>query len=631
MKLNPLFSDHAVLQRDKSVPVWGTTKPGLIIRATIAGRSTRTVASNTGFFMLRFQPLPVGGPYTLEITTNDPAESARVNDVLVGEVWVCSGQSNMEMVVASSDPDPEPRDCDAVRMITVTPYATMCRQSDFQGSWKVGKLTNVQRFSAAGYYFAKKLHDELGVPVGMVHTSWGGTRIETWISRDALMRIPTARQKVVEAEASFSDDNAWKTMLGRTDYPLDPGNTGEGAGWAKPSFDDSKWKSAEVPTSFEACNGSATNGSFWFRKTVTIPKHWRGKELLLSIGSVDKHDVTYFNGIKVGATGTGVEEIHWNELRKYTVPASAVAEDKVVIAVRAWSFIYNGALGGPTKEMFLQLAGEDNQRVPLDGEWKFKLEHDIGLTPTPPPAPCLPGNANSPYSLFDSMIHPLVPYAIRGAIWYQGESNAGNAREYLELQCAMVDDWRRAWGQGDFPYICVQLANFLQPMPYDPRATWPYVREAQLQTTQTCPNTGMASAIDIGDAIDIHPKNKRDVGFRLAQWALARTYQRNVVANGPHYVSYEIEGSGVRIRFTDVGAGLVIRDAAGIINTCYIADESRKFVPAKARIEGDTLVVWADTVRQPRAVRYAWADNPDGCNLYNADGLPASPFRTDTW
>lgn len=632
MKLSSLFSDHAVLQHGISVPVWGMTKPRLKVQATLAGLTAGTLASPSGFFMLRLPPLPVGGPYTLTITTDDPTELARVQDVLVGEVWVCSGQSNMEFMLASGNPDPEPCDCPAIRMITVPKSAPLGRQTEFSADWRIATRENAQSFSSVGFFFAKRLHNELKIPVGMIHSSWGGTRAEAWTSRESLIESPVTAQMVKEYEANLARAEYWESngeALSR--FPLDPGNVGVKQGWAKPDFNDSAWKTVNVPASFEQCQSPKTNGSFWFRKTIKLPSSWIGKELVLRVGSADKHDVTYFNGVEVGATGKGIEEDFWSLIRKYPVSASTNNAEIATVAVRVWSFAFDGGLRGPAHEMRIELANQPSESIRLAGDWKVQIEHDIGLTPPPPAAPYLPGNPNCPNTLFDGMISPLLPYGIRGAIWYQGESNANAARDYLSAQVNMIEDWRHAWGQGNFPFISVQLANFSPAREYDSASSWAIIREAQLQTTKICPNTGMASAIDIGEALDIHPKNKRDVGHRLAQWALAKTYNRKLVANGPHYADYSIEGSRIRIRFTDIGSGLLIKDPNGKIKTCYIADESRKFVPAEAVIDGDTLVVSAAEVKAPMAVRYAWADNPEGCNLYNAEGLPASPFRTDAW
>jgi len=630
MKLSSLFTDHAVLQQGIAIPVWGTTLPDQPVTAEIAGKTAQTQSGPSGTFILRLPPLPAGGPHVLTVSADAPGETILVEDVLVGEVWVCSGQSNMEFALASGYPDPEPIAVGAIRMITVPRSAEIGRQDVFNATWKTGTVENAKLFSAVGYFFARRLHKELNVPVGMIHTSWGGTRIEAWTSRESLIESPVSAQMVFEYEANLADKGYWNQAGMPDAFPRDPGNTGEERGWAQPDFDDTNWAATKLPGSFASCRPPATNGAFWFRKTVSLPDSWIGQSLTLRIGSADKHDVTYFNGRCVGATGTGIEEQFWNVSREYTVPASINTRATASIAVRVWSHVLGGGLIGPGEDMQLERADSASGAIPLSGAWQFNVEHDIGLTP-PPAIPFLPGNANAPYTLFNSMIHPLLPCAIRGAIWYQGESNAVVAKNYFAAHCNMIRDWRHAWGQGDFPFICVQLANYSVPADYEEASTWAHIREAQLQTTRTLPNTGMASAIDIGEEAEIHPRNKRDVGHRLAQWALARTYNRPMVSNGPHYAGYTLEGTSIRIHFTEAGGGLVIAGADKRIRTCWIAGSDRKFIPAQAIIDGDTLLVHAADIPAPKAVRYGWAHNPDGANLYNAEGFPASPFRTDTW
>jgi len=383
-----------------------------------------------------------------------------------------------------------------------------------------------------------------------------------------------------------------------------------------------------LPSSWRV-KGHDTNGVFWFRRAVTIPAGWAGKELLIEPGAIDKQDVTYFNGEQVGATGRDFEEQHWCVQRAYTVPGRLVKAGRAVIAVRAYSFAYDGGLIGPKERMKVGPADGSFEPIRLDGAWLMKIEHDLGLTVTGPSlVPFGPGNPQSPYILNDSMIQPLLPYAIRGAAWYQGESNEADGLSYGPMLRSLMRDWRRAWGQGDFPFLTVQLANFRPPLSFDAAAKWPLTREAQMSSLGE-PNTGMAVTIDIGEEADIHPKNKLDVGTRLAQWALARTYGKAMPPSGPLYRDFFVEGDRIRLRFDHVGGGLVAR--GGALRTFVIAGLDRKFVPAEAAIEGDTVVVQSRDVRGPAAVRYAWADNPQGCNLYNREDLPASPFRTDSW
>ena len=308
-------------------------------------------------------------------------------------------------------------------------------------------------------------------------------------------------------------------------------------------------------------------------------------------------------------------------------PAIWSAPGRNVIAVRAYSFVYVGGLTGPAFQMELARADESGPSIPLSGTWRFQMEADLGFV-VPPGTALGEGCSNSPHTLFDNMIAPLLPYGIRGAIWYQGESNADAADKYRHLMVEMIRCWRNAWGQGDFPFLQVQLANYMAPAAFQPNSNWALLREAQFQATRE-PGVGMAVAIDIGDAIDIHPKNKRDVGHRLAQWALSQTYGRPIVPSGPLYSGMMIEGNRIRIQFDHAGRGLVTKN--GALKTFVIAGMDRRFVEAEAVIEGNSLVVSSAKVPEPMAVRYAWADNPEGCNLCNIEGLPASPFRTDTW
>jgi sialate O-acetylesterase len=361
-----------------------------------------------------------------------------------------------------------------------------------------------------------------------------------------------------------------------------------------------------------------------------LPADWAGKSLVLDLGAIDKGDVTYFNNEAVGQLDPLLPNA-WCTPRHYPVPGHLVKAGRNTIAVRVVSHVYGGGLSGPAALMRLTPADNSRAAIPLAGEWRLQVEHNYGrVTPFPGvPAPQGPGNPNSPYILYNSMVAPLVPYAIRGATWYQGESNAGKAFAYRNLLPALIRDWHRVWGQGEFPFLIVQLANYMARRDGPQECAWAELRDAQLHTARTVPQAGLAVIIDIGEATDIHPRNKQDVGARLAAWALAHTYQvKGVVASGPLYCGMTAEGSRLRLSFDYVDGGLVAR--GGELQGFAVAGADRKFVWAKARIEGERIVVWSDAVAQPVAARYAWADNPL-CNLYNQAGLPASPFRTDNW
>ncbi|MDD5705805.1 MAG: sialate O-acetylesterase [Kiritimatiellae bacterium] len=630
IRLAGLFVEHAVLQRDIAVPVWGCARPGARVRVELGGCVAETVADTSGRFMARLPPMPAGGPFELIALDRKSGDRIVVPDVWLGEVWLCSGQSNMEFTLGSLQSAEEIERMPAlplVRMFGVPHVAQPCRQNDVSAAWQPATVPDIATFSAVAYFFGARLHRELGVAVGLLNSSWGGTRIEAWMSREALMLRPDTRLEVESAEAAFADP----AFLGKQESfkpPDDPGNGAEAAGWAATAFDDRKWRTMKLPRIWQH-DGHNYSGVFWFRREVEIPAAWAGRELQLNLGSMDKTDVSYFNGRRIGATGEGQDLTVWNKPRVYRVPADAVRAGRAAIAVRVFSFMYGGGMTGPEACMYMHPADEPSARVPLAGDWRYAVEHNLGLI-VPPALPPGPDNPNTAGILYDSMIAPLLPYALRGAIWYQGESNADDATaaRYGRMLNDLMDDWWRAWGQGPFAFLTVQLANYMAPRDFLEGSLWALVRDGQLKSLAR-PQAGLAVTIDIGDPHDIHPRNKWDVGGRLAQWALARTYGRPLVASGPLYDGMTIERGRVRIRFRHTGGGLVAK--SGALRTFVVAGKDRQFLAAEARIEGDTVTVSHPDVPLPVAVRYAWAENPAGCNLYNAAGLPASPFRTDDW
>jgi sialate O-acetylesterase len=590
-----------------------------------------------GKFSVRLPPMPAGGPFKLEVSEPESGESVASTDVMVGEVWLASGQSNMEWTVEQLGPAGmkavEEPDDPLLRMFTVPRNAVLGGRAEAPSAWQRLQHPASRGFSAVACFFAKRLREDLGVTVGILNASWGGTPIETWIGRNWLNRNPFTKPMLARYEDNINSSAYWSglgTFL-KNVFPADPGNTGERDGWAVSDAaaeeEEEEWREAEMPNPWLAF-GHAGSGVFWFRKTVTIPAAWAGRELSLQLGALDKQDITYFNGVRVGSTGKGFEEDHWNTLRHYRIPGDLVKPGPTTIAVRVYSFVYQGGMIGPAEAMKLCPADAPADAVPLTGTWRYRMDHDLGVV-TPPAPPFGPGNPNTPHILFDSMIGPLVPCALRGAIWYQGESNADNADAYKTLLTDLIRNWRADWGQGDFPFLIVQLANFRAPAAYQHESTWARLREAQLQTLAE-PGTGLAVTIDIGEAANVHPGNKQDVGERLARWALAQTYAKPIVSSGPLYRSMTIEGANIRLHFDHAAGGLAVK-GGGSLKTFVIAGPDRRFHPAEAIIKGETIVVSSLHVRDPLAVRYAWADNPDGCNFMNGAGLPASPFRTDCW
>lgn len=632
----PLFHDYAVLQRHISLPVWGTAKPGETVTVTLAGLTARTTASPEGRWLLRLPPLAAGGPH--ELTAESPSGRVTAHDILVGEVWICSGQSNMEFLLSQSGPLDKESAIAAfpeIRLLTLKTPARVGRQEEIDGKWQVCTPETLSAFSAVGGWFGRVLHQKLGVPVGLICNAWGGTRVQAWMSREALVQDPRGLDDVrhyesfvyspdLQAADSFASFADWE----QNGAPKDAGNSGLAEGWATLDFNDESWNSMPVPSRWQE-HGHPGNGVYWFRRTLALPKEWMGRDLELHLGAVDKHDDTYVNGERVGGLSWEDGPNTWCTERVYPVPARLIpADGRLCIAVRARSHVYHGGLMGPGRQMHVFPAGDASAApVNLTGVWKYAVEQDWGVV-VPPDAVWGPGNPNSPAILFDSRLAPLIPFALRGALWYQGESNAMEPRDYRRLLTGMIRDWRRAWGQGDFPFLVVQLANY-GPVSEPRQSNWAELREAQAQVLSE-PNTGLAVTIDVGEAMDIHPKDKRTVGLRLAQWALAKTYGRGGLPSGPLYAEAAVEAaSRMRIRF-HYACGLKTIDGCPLRHVT-IAGPNRTFLPAESAIEDGTLVVWHPEVKQPAAVRYAWADNPEGANLVNAEGLPAVPFRTDAW
>ncbi len=636
MKLAALFSDHAVLQRDRSVLIWGWSSPRDPVTVEFSGQSKTATTGPDGKWAVTLDPLAVSAePRTLVATSFDTKLVCRIENVLVGDVWLASGQSNMEWsvreskdsvaeIAAASHP--------LLRLFLVPTRASGQPSPDIGSAWHVCGPETVETFSAVAYFFGRELQLELGVPIGLIASSKGGTRIEAWTSREALLADPSGREAVEEYEKTLADSDGRRPREGDTEpaawerahVPADPGDRGLARGWASDDFDDANWREMTVPCKWQD-HGYRFSGVFWFRRAVEVPDAWAGRDLIVGLGACDKHDNTYFNGVPVGAIGWEKHDA-WCTPRVYRVPGHLVRAGRNVIATRIYSYMTDGGLIGPSSAMRIQVADDSTSTpIPLAGAWRFQVEHDFGQVQVPA-QPYGPGNPNTPHILYDNMIAPLVPLALRGVIWYQGESNAAGPARYRTLFPAMIADWRRAFDQATLPFLFVQLCNHGEPVKEPVQDGWAGLREAQLHTLRV-PGTGMAVTIDIGEAKDIHPRNKQDVGRRLARVALAQLYGWPDVPTGPLYRSHQIDGSAIRVTFDCVGGGL---DATGgLLQGFAIAGDDGAFVHAEAEISGDEVIVRSRDVPRPVAVRYAWANNPAGCNLYNREGLPASPFRTD--
>jgi sialate O-acetylesterase len=629
LKLPALFSDNMVLQRNTKIPVWGTAAPGEKIFVEIQQQRKVTTANRDGKWRLDLAAMPAGGPYELAVRSD---ETISFKNVMIGEVWLCSGQSNMEMPMVSTWATVNNFKAEAaaanypdLRLFIVKRAKSTKPRTDVDSDgWKICDSTSVKDFSATAYFFGRHLQQKLGVPVGLIQSAWGGTVVEAWTSSATLKIVPDmanfikllARSPLdsIFDESTFAAEMAeWNRRLEAVDVAA----AGTPQPWMDPDFDDSSWPVMALPSNWERAGLPGLDGIVRFRRSLQLPESFSKQNLQVNLGPIDDGDVTYFNGVQIGATNV------YNRHRHYRVPADLSKVGKNVIAVRVLDTGGNGGLYG--KPEALNLLKDSTQALALAGEWRYQT--GAGLQQLPP-RPVPPNTPNRPTLLYNAMIAPLVPYGLRGAIWYQGESNAGRAYQYRTLFPLLIKDWRARWGQGDFPFLFVQLANY-QTVAQDPADDdWAKLREAQTMAL-ALPNTGMAVTIDIGDANDIHPGNKQEVGVRLALSARHLVHGENVVYSGPAYKSMEIEGNRIRLFFNHAQDGLMSTDG-GKLRGFAIAGDDRKFVWAEAMIDGKTVVVSSPQVAKPVAVRYAWAINPV-CNLYNRAGLPASPFRTDAW
>jgi sialate O-acetylesterase len=650
MKLPRLFTPGMVVQQGLPIPVWGWSKPQQAVGVRLGPVAAETQADAKGMWMVKLRPLKaadhLGAPLTLTVVGD---ETVTIGDVLVGEVWICSGQSNMEWPVAQADDarrELAKARFPSLRLFTVAQATSPRPKDDVQpeAAWQRCTPGSVAGFSAVGYFFGRDLHRTLGVPVGLIHSSWGGTLAEAWTSRAALASDQLLRPILERLEQMGTlheaDSPAYRKLMKAWEdkaFHKDPGNKGIKKRWHRADFDDGAWPVMDLPRSWES-TGLDIDGAVWFRRRVEVPKEWKGKALTLSLGPIDDFDTTYFNGTAIG--GIGAEDPNASATpRVYTVPGALVKAGANLIAVRVFDRFGLGGLVGSPAQLTLAPAAAAKKRAAgakkpaakplrLAGDWKWQIELRLEPRRQLPPQPLHATHQGVPASLNNAMVQPLVPYAIRGAIWYQGESNADRAEQYRSLLPALIRDWRMAWGQGDFPFGIVQLANYMERRATPGDSQWAELREAQALAAKE-PNCGLAVAIDLGDANDIHPRNKQDVGLRLARWARATVYGERLPWSGPRYASHTISGGAVRIVFSHGDGGLASANG-GPLTGFAIAGSDRRFVWAEARIDGDRVVVSSPKVPTPAAVRYAWADNP-ACNLVNGAKLPALPFRTDDW
>jgi sialate O-acetylesterase len=613
-----VFSDHMVLQRNKPINVWGWAKPGEKITIALAGSTQTTKADKKGDWKVSLPQLEAGGPHELVVKGTN---TLTFKDVLIGEVWLCSGQSNMEWTVKSSmNAAQEIKNANypTIRHIKVPNTTSLNAEKDIRGGeWKVCTPENADDFTAVGYFFAREINKQLNVPIGLINSSWGGTNVETWISPASFFgnsEFTLLKSKMPANLDSIS--NKRKAVLNKmiADVQGSLPSSAESNLFSKGDYNDTSWKSMKLPTLWESAGLPSLDGVVWFRRQFNLPADMNLSNAVLSLGPIDDNDSTFVNGVFIGRTNS------YNEDRNYKVPPGILKTMNNTIAVKVVDGGGGGGIYGTPDQLAIRIGGVE---ASLAGDWKFRIAQVEAE-----------GNSVNPNSyptlLYNAMINPLLNYNIRGALWYQGESNAGRALQYKTSFPLMITDWRKQWKE-DFPFYFVQLTSFQAGGGNNQNggSEWAELREAQ-QDALRLPNTGMAVIVDIGESKDIHPKNKQDVGKRLAANALSKTYGVATEYSGPLFQSIVVQGNKAIISYTHAD-GLEVKNKYGYINGFEIAGEDQKFYYAKAWIEGGKVVVSADAVAKPVAVRYAWADDPNDVNLFNKQGLPATPFRTDHW
>ncbi|AZA54467.1 sialate O-acetylesterase [Chryseobacterium sp. G0201] len=613
IKLPKLVSDGMVLQRDEKIKIWGTADIGEKVQVNFKNKKYHTVADNLGKWKIILPKMKSGGPFTMTIN------EITLKNILIGDVYLCSGQSNMELpmrrVKTLYPQELQNANNTNIRFFTVPQkYDFKIVQNNLDGgNWEETNPQNIQNFSAIAYFFAKEMYEYNKIPVGIINSSLGGSPIQAWMDENSLKKYPeylSEAQKWRNDELISKTESSEKALSNGWYAELDQLDAGIANHWEKPEFDDSNWKKMNVPGSWEDVE-KPFDGSIWFRKEIDLPKGAEKNTGFLNLGRIKDADVTYINGKKVGNV-TYEYPPRW-----YDIPTGVLKEGKNIIAVR----ITNGSGRGEfikDKDYFLQIGSE---KIDLKSEWKYKIGAIMNR-----PAPGQTFIRWKPTGLYNAMLNPLIQYPIKAVLWYQGESNTAKPQEYQDLLSTMILDWRNKWNQKDLPFLIVQLANFMETKPEPTESNWAELREQQRKVSKTIPNTGLAVTIDIGEWNDIHPLNKKDVAKRLSLQAQKTLFDKNVIADGPVYQSMKIKGNKIILSFKK---GTDDFSSVSELKGFSIKGKERIFKWAKAKIEGNKIIVWNDEINDPIAVRYAWADNPDKANLKNKSGLPASPFTTE--
>jgi len=620
VKLPRLISDGMILQRDAKLKIWGWASANEAVKVTLKKSTVKTKADAAGNWSVQLPAQKAGGPYSIEIAASNKIV---INNVLFGDVWFCSGQSNMvhnmELHGITYAKDIENANYPQIRQFLI-PTATNLngpQQDVNSGSWKAATPDAVQKFSAVAYFFARKIYEQYHIPVGIINSSVGGTPIEAWSSETGLKDFPEW-MKIIKK----NKDTAYIGQMNRAAANIrnipskDLGLSGN-VTWFNTSYIPEGWRTINIPGYWEDQGIKDLNGVVWYRKIIDIPASMTGKAARVFLGRIVDADQLYINGNTIGGTTYQYPQ------RRYFVSPEVLHAGKNIFVIRVTNTYGKG--GFVSDKPYYIFSGTDT--VDLKGYWQYKVGEVFEPVPNPANVFMAISAQNQPASLFNGMVAPIINYAIKGVLWYQGEANSNRAGEYARLLPAMIADWRKQWQQENLPFLYVQLPGFMDMNYLPSESQWAELRQSQLKSLFV-PNTGMAVAIDLGEWNDIHPDNKKAVGERLALLAEKNAYGENIIASGPLYQSSQKQGSAIAITFNNIGTGLTTNDGQ-LPQEFAIAGTDKKFVWAKTKIEGDKIIVWNDTILDPKYVRYAWADNPVNPNLYNKEGLPASPFTTE--
>ncbi|XMO87623.1 sialate O-acetylesterase [Algibacter sp. AS12] len=617
IKLPKLISTGAILQRDTELKIWGWAAPHETVVLSFDNKKYNAMTDAKGNWQLLLPAQKFGGPYQMVFTGTN---KITLNNIMFGDVWLCSGQSNMELPMQRLK-DKYPKELAEANNPSIRQFLVP-DQYDFNtvhndldsGSWKEANTQNIAEFSGVAYFFAKDLYAKFKVPIGLINAALGGSPVESWMSEDALKKFPDAYAELQQfkdstyvAEIAKSDKKRqedWYSDLNKKDIGFINGNE-----WFLDEVNDTGWEEMSIPGYWKNEPIGNVNGVVWFRKTVNVSKEMTESEASLWLGRIVDQDHVYVNGTLVGTTG------YQYPPRKYKVPKGVLNLGKNTITIRVINEQENGGFV-LDKPYFLAV---ESDTINLKGNWKYKL----GATMNP-----LKGQTFIRWKaggLYNKMIAPLLNYKIRGAIWYQGESNTYDPNTYASTFPALIANWRDKWQIGDFPFIYVQLANFLKETDAPTESNWALLRQAQLSTLSVS-NTGMAVITDIGEWNDIHPINKKDVGKRLSQEAFRLSYGESKVSLCPVPEKAKFKKDKVEIEFKYADSGLKVKGGT-TLHYFEISIDGIHFVKTSALIKGDAVVVWHSEIKNPKVVRYAWADNPAKANLFSNDDLPVSPFQ----